>query len=118
MKPILFIAALAVSIAASAVLAESNHQGPSHGSMAMDHATGETPANPMSEGTVKKVDRAAAKLTIAHGPLANLGMPGMTMVFRTKDPAMLAQVKEGDRIRFIADRVGGAFTVITLESAN
>ena len=70
---------------------------------------------PMTDGEVKKVDKDAGKLTIKHGPLTNLDMPSMTMVFRVKDPAMLDQVKEGDRIRFVADRVNGAITVVELK---
>jgi Cu(I)/Ag(I) efflux system periplasmic protein CusF len=69
----------------------------------------------ISEGEVRKVDKDGGKLTIKHGPLANLDMPGMTMVFRVKDPAMLSQVKEGDKIKFVADRVNGAITVLQLE---
>jgi Cu(I)/Ag(I) efflux system periplasmic protein CusF len=70
---------------------------------------------PYSEGTVKKVDKAAGKLTIAHGPLANLDMPAMTMVFKAGDPAMLDKVHPGDKIRFEAERRGGVFVVKTLE---
>jgi Cu/Ag efflux protein CusF len=69
----------------------------------------------MADGEVKKVDKDAGKLTIKHGPLINLDMPGMTMVFRVKDPAMLDQVKEGDKIRFVADRVNGAITVVEMK---
>jgi Cu(I)/Ag(I) efflux system protein CusF len=69
----------------------------------------------MSEGEVRKVDKSAGKLTIKHGELKNLGMPPMTMVFRVQDPAMLGQVKAGDKIQFVADKVAGAFTVIKLE---
>ena len=71
----------------------------------------------MSDGEVKKVDKDAGKLTIKHGPLPNLDMPSMTMVFRVKDPAMLDQVKESDKIRFAADRVNGAITVMELKPA-
>lgn len=71
----------------------------------------------LSEGTVKKVDKAAGKLTISHGPLKSLDMPPMTMVFRAADAAMLDKVKAGDRIRFDATRVGGAYTVTVLEVA-
>ena len=74
-------------------------------------------AAPMSIGEVRKVDKDAGKVTIRHGPLENLGMPAMTMVFRAKDPAMLDQVKVGDNIRFDADRIGGQFTVIRMEQA-
>ncbi|MBI4754310.1 MAG: copper-binding protein [Betaproteobacteria bacterium] len=69
----------------------------------------------LSEGTVKKVDKSAGKVTLAHGPLANLGMPAMTMVFRVKDAAWLDQMQAGDRIRFIAEQVGGALTVVHFE---
>jgi Cu(I)/Ag(I) efflux system periplasmic protein CusF len=69
----------------------------------------------MTDGEVKKVDKDAGKLTIKHGPLPNLDMPSMTMVFRVKDPAMLDKVKEGDKIRFVADRVNGAITVVELK---
>jgi Cu/Ag efflux protein CusF len=72
----------------------------------------------MVDGQVKKVDKAAAKVTLAHGPLTNLGMTmGMTMVFRVKDTAWLDQMKDGDKIRFVADKVNGAFTVTAFEPA-
>jgi len=70
-----------------------------------------------AEGTVKKVDKAAGKLTISHGPLAKLDMPAMTMVFKAENPAMLDKVKAGDKIRFVAERSGGVFVVKTLEPA-
>jgi len=72
-------------------------------------------AEPMSEGTIKKVDKASGKITVNHGPLARLQMPAMTMVFRVKDPAWLDQMKAGDKIRFIADKVDGAITVVEYE---
>ena len=71
----------------------------------------------MSTGEVKKVDKSSGKITIKHGPLDNLGMPAMTMVFRVKDPAMLDQMKEGDKINFVADKANGAFTVMQAEPA-
>lgn len=88
----------------------------------MDHMNhGGTPGQTsmgamMSEGTVKKVDKAQGKLTIKHGELANLNMPPMTMVFRVSDPAMLNQVKPGDAVHFRADRMNGVLTVTRIES--
>ena len=70
---------------------------------------------PMSHGEIKKIDVANGKLTIKHGPLDNLGMGAMTMVFKAKDPAMLSQVKVGDKIDFVAEEIGGVLTVTTLE---
>lgn len=82
------------------------------------HAQSASPAAPqtsMSEGEIKKVDKDGGKLTIKHGELKNIGMPGMTMVFRTKDAAMLEQVKQGDKVRFVAEKVDGALTVTAIE---
>ena len=70
-----------------------------------------------ASGEVKKVDKAAGKLTIKHGPLVSLDMPAMTMVFRVKDPAVLGQVKAGDAIRFKAENVAGALTVTEVQKA-
>ncbi|MBI5131542.1 MAG: copper-binding protein [Rhodopseudomonas palustris] len=60
----------------------------------------------MVNGEVKKVDETAKKITLKHGPIKNLGMEedGMTMVFKVKDPAMLKQVKAGDKVQFSAER--------------
>lgn len=69
----------------------------------------------MSAGEVKKVDKSAGKITIKHGPLKNIGMDAMTMVFRVKDQAMLEQVSVGDKIRFIAEEPNGKLTVTRLE---
>ena len=73
-------------------------------------------AAPMSDGEVKKIDKDAGKITIKHGPLANLDMPGMTMVFRVKDPTMLDSVKQGDKVKFRAEKAGGALTVTNIET--
>ena len=73
------------------------------------------PGGPLSDGEVRKVDKDAKKITIKHGPLANLDMPAMTMVFQVKDPAMLDKVKAGDKVKFVAEKVGGAFTVTQIE---
>lgn len=68
------------------------------------------------KGKVTKVDAAAQKLTIRHEALKKFDMEdGMTMVFRVKDPNMLKQVKAGDDIRFDADKIDGAFTVIEIQ---
>lgn len=69
----------------------------------------------LSDGEVRKVDKDANKITLRHGPLANLDMPAMTMVFQVKDPAMLDRVKAGDKVKFQAEKIGGAFTVTQIE---
>jgi Cu(I)/Ag(I) efflux system protein CusF len=66
-------------------------------------------------GEIRKVDKEAGKITIRHDALVNLGMPAMTMVFRAADPKFLDQVKEGDKVSFVADKVNGAFTVVAVD---
>ena len=70
----------------------------------------------LSDGEIRKVDKDAKKITIKHGPLQNLDMPPMTMVFQVKDPAMLDSVKPGDKVKFRAESVGGAFIVTKIEA--
>jgi Cu/Ag efflux protein CusF len=69
---------------------------------------------PTVSGTVEKVDAGAGKVTIDHGPIPNLNMDAMTMVFRAQDPAVLKGVKAGDRIQFQADRVNGQISVVSI----
>lgn len=69
----------------------------------------------VTEGEVRQVDLAAQKLTLKHGDIKNLGMPGMTMVFKVTDPTLLSRVKEGDKVHFTADRIDGALTVTSIE---
>ena len=71
----------------------------------------------MTDGEIRKVDKDAKKLTIRHGPIQKLDMPAMTMVFQVKDPVMLDQVKTGDKVKFAAEKAGGAFTVTNIELA-
>ena len=84
---------------------------------ATEKAAETQPAQALSEGEVRKIDKEAGKLTIKHGPLLNLDMPAMTMVFRVHDPAMLDAVNVGDAIRFKAEQIEGNLTVTRLELA-
>jgi Cu(I)/Ag(I) efflux system protein CusF len=107
------ILSAATMFASAALFAPSAYaQGHEHGQHASANA-----AAAMSSGEVIKVDKDTAKITIKHGPLANLNMPGMTMIFKVKDSSMLDQVKAGDKISFVAEKVDGALTVTKLEVA-
>jgi Cu/Ag efflux protein CusF len=70
-----------------------------------------------TEAEVRKVDKDARKITLKHRAITNLDMPPMTMVFLAKDPSMLDKVKTGDAVRFKAEKIGGAFTVTSIEKA-
>jgi len=70
------------------------------------------------QGEVKKIDEAAGKITLKHGPIKNLGMDeGMTMVFRVKDPAMLKQVKVGEKVDFEAESATAGITITKIQKA-
>ena len=70
------------------------------------------------QGEVRKIDEGAGKITLKHGPAKSLGMDEpMTMVYRVKDPAMLKQVKVGDKVTFEAEEAAAGYTVTKLQKA-
>ncbi|MBJ7404300.1 MAG: copper-binding protein [Bradyrhizobium sp.] len=88
------VVAFAAALSASAALAQS----------------------PSIDGEVKKIDEGAGKITLKHGPAKSLGMEEpMTMVYRVKDPAMLKQVKVGDKVKFDAESAEAGYTVTKME---
>lgn len=105
-----FAIALTAGLAAPSVAADKTEHM-NHGAM---HAPGAEA--PLSEGLIKKVDKAGGKLTLSHGPLPN-GMPAMTMAFRVKEAAWLDKFKEGQKILFAAEEVKGVMTIVRLETA-
>ena len=72
-------------------------------------------ASVMSEGVVRKIDAANGKITLKHGPIANLDMPAMTMVFRVQPVELLNAVKVGDAIRFHAEQLDGVLSVTAVQ---
>jgi Cu/Ag efflux protein CusF len=80
-----------------------------------DPAKAAQPSAQLADGEVRKVDKETKKITLRHGPIPSLDMPAMSMVFQVKDPAMLDQVKAGDKIRFQAEKIGGQYTVTRIE---
>ena len=71
------------------------------------------------QGEVRKIDEAAGKVTLKHGPIKNLGMDvGMTMTFRVKDPAMLREVQVGDKVEFEAEQAASGYTVTKMQKSN
>lgn len=100
LKPIIAATLLALSFNLQA--AKDEHAG---------HAT----ATDTVEATVKKVDAAGGKVTLAHGPLKNLNMPAMAMVFKVKDGKSLSGLKEGDKVRFVAEMAGTDYLASKIE---
>ena len=85
--------------------------------MAADAPAKSSAAAGLSTGEVRKVDREAKKVTIKHGPIENLKMPPMTMVFRVKDAAMLDGLQAGSQVRFRAEEAEGGYMVTALQKS-
>ena len=106
---------LAMSGAASLASAQDHAHG-SHGAHTAASTQAEA-ATDLVDAEVRKIDKEAGKITLRHGELKNLNMPGMTMAFRVKDAAMLDAVHAGDEVKFKAERVNGTITVVQLQTA-
>ena len=65
-------------------------------------------------GEVTKIDKASGRVTLKHGGIKSLDMPPMTMAFRVSDAKLLDSATVGDRVRFVASKVDGQYTVTAL----
>ena len=70
----------------------------------------------MTDGVIRKIDKNNSKITIKHGEIKNLDMPGMTMVFQVKHPDLLDKVQAGDKVKFRVEKTGSAFVVTDIQS--
>ena len=116
MKTTLSALALTLAVLATPAVAQVAHSEHKAKPAASQDKPTAAPGD-FAEGEVRKVDKQAGKITLKHGPLANLDMPAMTMVFRAKDAALLDQVKTGDVIRFKAEKIDGNYTVTEYQPA-
>ena len=71
----------------------------------------------MADGEVRKIDKENKKMTIKHGEIKNLDMPGMTMVFQIRDISLLETFKAGDKVKFVAEKLDGGFVVTGMHLA-
>lgn len=110
MKHIHTLTLAALLAVAGAALAHETASPHSH-----DAAPAATGAKPLVEAVVRTVDKAAKKIILKHGEIPNLDMGPMTMVFHVQDPSLLDKVKAGDSVRFTADKIKGAYTVLSIE---
>lgn len=102
---------------ANAQANDHNGQG-NHGAQTSAAASSEatdTDSQELSEGEVTRWDERTQKVTLRHGELKNLNMPPMTMVFRLQDASQASQIKVGDKVRFRAEQVNGAFVATQLQ---
>lgn len=102
------------SLASTGLLAQSNMDmdGMKGKGMSMDMKGME-----MSSGEVKKIDKESQKITLKHGEIKNMDMPGMTMVFKVQDPSLMDNINVGDKVNFKAEKRNGAIVVTAIETA-
>lgn len=74
-------------------------------------------ALPLSDGEITRWDPRTLRVTLRHGAIQNLEMPPMTMVFRVADASVLGSLQPGDKVRFRAEQVSGAYHVTRIEKA-
>ena len=101
--------ALAQAPAAAAADSHSSHHPAA--------AASTTPQAELSEGEITRWDPRTLRLTLKHGEIKNLEMPPMTMVFRVADASVVGDLKPGDKVRFRAEQVSGAYHVQRIEKA-
>lgn len=66
-------------------------------------------------GTINSIDKSSKTMNISHGPIKTMGMSGMTMDFMVADPAMLDEVKPGQKIQFIVTTDSkGRFVIVDM----
>lgn len=62
-------------------------------------------------GEIRRIDPQAGKITIKHGPISELELPAITLVYQI-DVALLTGLQPGDKIKFKARRVNGQYVVV------
>ena len=108
------VVCLLVAFAAS-TLTPAQAQTAAPQSQALPAAPATPSSSPTSDAEVRKVDMDTKKITLKHGEIKSLDMPPMTMIFQVSDEKMLSAVKPGDKVKFNAEKIKGAFTVTAIE---
>jgi len=68
-----------------------------------------------ADGEITRIVKETNRITIKHGPVPEMDMQPMTMVYQVKDPGLFDKVKVGDKVRFKMLREGGAMYVESFE---
>lgn len=109
MKTLVALVALAISIAATPVFAQHG----SHGAA----KPGAIDASAMTDGEVRRIDKARGSVVLKHGEIKTLNMGAMTMTFKLQDPAMAEQLATGDKVQFSAIQKGDDLIVTSIRKA-
>ena len=66
-------------------------------------------------GTVKKIDPAGGKVTIAHGPIQTMNWPAMNMTFTVKDKALLGKFSQDKKVEFEFVQQGSDYVITSVK---
>jgi len=114
MKSSLALVMVTAAVTALSVPAFAQHK---HGPVTTAAAAkGATPE--LADGEIRRIDAAKGVVLLRHGEIRSLNMGAMTMSFRLKDPAMAAQLKVGDKVRFAAEQQGETLLITRIEKAH
>lgn len=112
-KPVTALLLLTSLALAGPSMAQTASEHESH------HPVADQPvATDLTDGEVRKIDKENGKITLKHGVIKNLDMPGMTMVFQVKDKTLLDKLQVGDKVRFRAETENGKFLATDIQPAN
>lgn len=108
-RTVLTMSVLLLALAADPAHAQSSNPASQHpgGAHAAKGGTG--------NGIVQKIDSDKGTVTIKHGPLPALDMPGMTMTYPVKDKAQLAGLKPLQKVEFELGYDGGKFLILDIK---
>ena len=98
---------------AGTVLAQQPMQMP----MSKPKASASATSAELTDGEVRKLDKAGRKIVLKHGEIKNLGMAPMAMEFEVKKKVSIDKLKVGDKVRFKAVFVSGKYVITELRPA-
>ena len=111
MKNVLWIMLLA---AAAGEIAFAHHDAGKK-SPGQDQALPASPKTGKGTGVIQQINQEKGVVTIKHGPLQGIVIPGMTMSFRVKDKAMLANLQPLQKVDFELSHEGGNYVITKIK---
>ena len=112
MKSNILVAAAALAVSIAVPAQTSPHRAPAQHPKPLAETS-----MPLTDGEVRRIDKARNEIVLKHGDLPSLGMPAMTMAFDVADKQMLDALKVGAKVRFNANLIKGKATVTYIEPA-
>jgi Cu/Ag efflux protein CusF len=91
----------------------NHHPGGQHPAQAQAPSASQKSAK--GTGLIQQIDRDKGVITIKHGPLQGLNMPGMTMSFLVKDKAMLSNLQPLQKVDFELTYDGRQYLITSIK---